>query len=138
MKGGCFIPAALSAVNQIMCEKVTNMKRYNWLLAQVLLIFGFSALRACLQINDVGKSIISLCVVTAGIAVFLVSELRANYEKNQALYKALSVIFFAAANAFYCFAFFSDNRLHQHTLLYNEITAALLFPLMIISSKKVK
>lgn len=109
------------------------------LLAEILLIICFGALRVSLQLHSVSKIIFSLCIAFLGVAVFVIMELRADYIARPAVYKSVSIFFFLAGNMFYCLAFCFDFQLHQYSLLYCAVTVLLLFPIMLISKfKKIK
>lgn len=115
------------------------MKKSSLFFGELLLIIGFGALRASLQIHSVIKIIFSLCIVLFGVAVFIISELRAEYTERQRMFKGISILSFLAGNIFYCFSFCFDSKLHQYNLLYCAVTVVLLLPsMMIFKSKKRK
>lgn len=105
-------------------------------LAELLLIISFGALRVSLQLHSVSKIIFSLCIAFLGVAVFVITELRADYIARPVLYKSASIFFFLAGNMFYGFAFCFDFKLHQYSLLYCAVTVLLLMPAVLLSKIK--
>lgn len=117
--------------------KLTVKKKKGGLFwGELLLIIGFGALSSSLKIHSVAQIIFSLCIVLLGVAVFLILEMRTEYTERQTLFKSISIISFLAANAFFCFSFCFDSKLHQYDLLYGAVTAVLLLPYMIISKSE--
>lgn len=105
-------------------------------LSELLLIIGFGALRVGLQLHSVSKITFSLLIAAAGLAVFVIAEMRADYIARPVLYKGASIVSFFTANVFYCFAFCFDFKLHQYSLLYCAVTVFLLLPTVLISKFK--
>lgn len=113
-----------------------KMKKRNLAIGEAILIFGVAGVQNGMKHNSILVIAIGILVVLLGTAMFIALEAQSEYIDNKRAYRSLSIVFFVVANTFYFFATCFDTPIHKHSLLYCEITAVLLFPIMIISTKK--
>lgn len=113
-----------------------KMKKRNLAIGEAILIFGVAGVQNGMKHNSILVIAIGILVVLLGTAMFIALEAQSGYIDNKRAYRSLSIAFFVVANTFYFFAVCFDTPINKHSLLYCEITAMLLFPIMIISTKK--